>query len=106
MNKIKNGDTVIVIAGRDKGRIGKIINIDPVQEKVRVEGINMVKKNLKPNPKLGKSGGIVEKEAAIAISNIAVYNPITKKADKVGIKTLSTGEKARYYKSNDELIDV
>ena len=110
MFKIKKSDEVIVITGKDKGKIGSIIRVSPVAQKVLVEGINKVKKHVKPNPNQGIEGGLVEKEAFMAISNVAIYNPVTKKADRVGIKvnTLEDGSKVkvRYFKSNGEQIDV
>lgn len=106
MQKIRKGDNVIVITGRDKGRTGKVILVLPEENKVKVESINMIKKTVKPNPREGKPGGIVEKEAFIHLSNVAILNPVSKKADKVKIKLLSDGKKVRHYKSNDEMIDI
>lgn len=103
--KLRKNDEVIVIAGKDKGRQGKILQILS-DAMVLVEGINIVKKHQKPNPKLGSQGGIIDKEAPIHISNIALYNPITKKADRVGFKQLENDKKVRYFKSNDEIVDV
>ena len=111
MQKLKKGDKIIVIAGRDKGKVGdilrilksKFINIDA---KVVVEGVNIVKKHSKANPSQEKPGGIIEKELPINISNVAIFNAATKKADRVGFKLLSDGRKVRYFKSNDEVIDV
>ena len=105
MKKIKPGDQVIVIAGKDKGRTGNVIRCIG-DEEVLVENINMAKRHTKPNPAKGEPGGIIEREVPIAISNIAQYNPVTKKGDRVGIKVLEDGTKVRYYKSNGEVMDV
>ncbi len=105
MQKIKKGDDVIVIAGKDKGRRGTVVRVLRDNDKVVVENVNMIKKHVKPNPQRGESGGIQEKEAPLHISNIAHYNPATAKADRIGIKVLEDGRKARFYKSNNELVD-
>lgn len=105
MNKIKKGDEVIVIAGRDQGKRGVVLRIYPSQ-RVLVEGINIAKKHVKPNPQRNVQGGIVEKEAPIHLSNVAMYNPISKKADRIGFKQLEDGKKVRYFKSNGEVVDV
>ncbi|MDF1581989.1 MAG: 50S ribosomal protein L24 [Methyloprofundus sp.] len=104
MQKLKQGDEVIVLIGKDKGKRGRISKF--MHEKVLVEGVNRVKKHQKPNPNAGVQGGIIEKEMPIHKSNIALYNAATKKADKVGFKTLDNGNKVRYFKSNNEIIDV
>jgi len=105
MNKIKKGDEVIVITGKDKGRRGTVVNIHD-NGKVLVENINMVKKAQKPNPNLGMTGGIIDKEMPIEISNVMLFNPATGKGDKVGIKTLEDSTKVRYFKSNGEVVDI
>ncbi|WP_423063450.1 50S ribosomal protein L24 [Candidiatus Paracoxiella cheracis] len=105
MQKIKKDDMVVVLVGRDKGRSGKVIKVLP-KSRVLVEGVNMAKKHVKPNPNKGEQGGILEREAGIHVSNVAVLNPVTKKGDRVGIKRLEDGTKVRYFKSNDEVIDV
>ncbi|EKE19107.1 MAG: 50S ribosomal protein L24 [uncultured bacterium] len=111
MKKIKNNDNVVVLTGRDKGRSGKVIKIlDDLY--VLVEGVNIVKKNIKPNPNKNTKGGIVDRESPIHISNIALLNPLTKKADKVGFKFLESNsleaksKKVRYFKSNKEIVDT
>ncbi|RLJ68547.1 50S ribosomal protein L24 [Sulfurisoma sediminicola] len=105
MNKIRKGDDVIVITGKDKGKRGTVlIRVD--EERLVVEGINRVKKHTKPNPMKGQPGGIVEKEMPIHISNVALFNPATKKADRVGVKTLEDGRKVRVFKSNSEVVDA
>lgn len=104
MRKIKREDEVIVIAGKDKGSRGKIVRVLG-NDRVVVGGVNLVKRHTKPNPALGRTGGIVEKEAGIHVSNVAIVNPATGKADKVGIKVLEDGKKVRVFKSNGEQID-
>jgi large subunit ribosomal protein L24 len=103
MNKIRKGDEVIVIAGRDKGKRGKI-TLRTDDSHVLVEGINLVKKHTKPNPMKGTTGGVVEKTMSIHQSNVAIYNPASAKADRVGVKFLADGQKVRIYKSNGEEI--
>lgn len=103
MQKLKRDDEVIVTTGRDKGKRGKITRILD-DGRALVSGINMVKRHTKPNPNLGKQGGIVEREAAIAISNIAIFNPKSQKADKVGIKVAADGKRTRIYKSDQSAI--
>ncbi|MEE9141396.1 MAG: 50S ribosomal protein L24 [Gammaproteobacteria bacterium] len=104
--KIKKGDDVIVIAGKDKGRRGEVLKVMDDDDRVVVADINMVKKHQKPNPNRGVSGGIIEKEMPIEVSNVALYNPVTKKADRIGYKRLEDGTKVRYFKSNGEVVDV
>ena len=105
MNKIRKGDEVIVIAGRDKGKRGKVV-LRASEDRVVVEGINLVKKHTKPNPMKGINGGIVEKSMSIHQSNVAIYNAATGKADRVGVKVLADGNKVRVYKSSGEEIKV
>jgi large subunit ribosomal protein L24 len=102
MLKIKRDDEVIVIAGRDKGKRGKVVRV--LAERVIVSGINIVKKHQKPNPQAGVAGGIIEKEASIHTSNVAIYNPATKQADRIGFKVLENGDKVRVFKSNGEAV--
>ena len=104
MNKIRKGDEVVVIAGRDKGRRGTVIKI--LEDQVLVENLNMVKRHTKPNPQRNAQGGIVEKEAAIDISNVMLWNPVAKKGDRIGIRTLADGRKVRFFKSNKEVVDA
>jgi len=110
MKRIKKGDTVIVVAGKSKGHVGKVLSvITGTLEKVVVEGANMIKRHVKPNPQLEQRGGIISREAPLHVSNIALYNPVTKKADKVGFKFLEkegTTTKVRYFKSNNEIVDL
>ena len=104
MKKIRQGDEVLVIAGRDKGKRGNVIRVLS-NEKVLVEGVNIVKRHTKANPQAGSAGGIVEKEAPIFLSKVGLYNPVTKKADRVGFRILQDGKKVRVFKSNDEVAD-
>lgn len=104
MRKLKRDDEVVVIAGRDKGKRGTITRVLD-EERVIVSGVNMVKRHTRGNPNIGQPGGIVEKEAAIHVSNVAIFNAKTNKADKVGIRTLDDGSKKRFYKSNNQDID-
>ena len=105
MAKIKKGDDIIVRTGKDKGKSGRVTKILK-DNKVLVEGINQVKKNQKPNPNAGITGGIIVKDMPINISNIGLYNPETKKADRVGFRFLEDGKKVRYFKSTNEVVDV
>jgi large subunit ribosomal protein L24 len=105
MQKIKKGDDVIVITGKDKGKRGTVSRVMLDMDRVLVDGINMVKKHQKPNPAVGAPGGIVDKEMPMDISNVALFNPATGKADRVGIKQLEDGRKVRYFKSNGEVLD-
>ena len=105
MNKIRKGDEVIVIAGRDKGKRGKVL-LRAAEDRVVVEGVNIVKKHAKPNPMKGVTGGIVEKTMSIHQSNVAIFNGATGKADRVGTKQLADGNKVRVYKSSGEEIKV
>lgn len=104
MKKIRKNDEVIVLTGKDKGRRGNVIRV--LGDKVVVENVNIVKKHTKPNPNMGVAGGIVEKEMPIHISNVALINPDTDKADRVGIKVLEDDRKVRFFKSNGEVIDA
>jgi large subunit ribosomal protein L24 len=106
MKRIKTGDNVVVIAGKSKGHISKVTKVK--DDFVFVEGANMIKKHVKPNPQLQQTGGIISREAPLHVSNVAHYNSITKKADKVGFKFIKNGDvlqKVRYFKSNNEVID-
>lgn len=106
MRKIKTGDQVIVVTGRDKGRTGSVLSVSPDGEQVVVENANMVKRHTRPNPNKGEPGGIIEKEAPLHISNVMHYNPVTKKGDRVGIRALEDGKKVRYFRSNNEVVDL
>lgn len=103
MRKIKKGDNVVAIAGRDKGKRGTVTAIVD-DTHVLVAGINQVKKNQRPNPMKNEQGGIINKEMPIHVSNVAVWNPVTQKADRVGFRLLEDGRKMRFFKSNGEQI--
>jgi len=105
MNKIRKGDKVIIQTGKDKGKQGVVLSLLE-NSRVMVEGLNMVKKHTKPNPSKGEQGGLISKEMPLNISNIAIFNNATKKADKVTFKELKDGKRIRIYKSNQEAIDV
>jgi large subunit ribosomal protein L24 len=105
MRKIKKGDQVIVLSGKDKGKQGTVLRVVD-DAKVVVENINMVKKHTKANPMQGEAGGILDKEMPLDISNVAIFNPITGKGDRVGFKTLDDGRKVRIFKSNGEVVDI
>ena len=102
MNKIKQNDEVIVIAGKDKGSVGTVTKV--IGSKIIVEGFNIVKKHIRPNPQGGVQGGIEEKEMPLNISNVAIYNSTTQKADRVGVRVNDKGVKERFFKSNGETI--
>ncbi len=105
MNKIRKGDNVVVIAGKDKGKRGSVLQrID--DEHVVVEGVNKVKRHTKPNPIRNQPGGIVEKEMPLHVSNVALFNGQTQKPDRVGFKTLEDGRKVRVFRSTGEMVDV
>lgn len=105
MEKIRKGDDVVVIAGRDKGKRGSVLSrVD--DQHLLVEGVNRVKKHVRPNPMRGQAGGIVEKEMPIHLSNVALFNPATQRADRVGIKLLEDGRKVRVFRSNGELVEA
>ncbi|SET77001.1 50S ribosomal protein L24 [Thalassotalea agarivorans] len=102
-SKIRRDDEVIVLAGKDKGKTGKVTKVLVEEGKVYVEGVNLIKKHQKPVPQLQQAGGIVEKEAPIQVSNVAIVNPATGKADRVGFR-VEDGKKVRFFKSNNELV--
>jgi large subunit ribosomal protein L24 len=104
MNKIRRGDEVVVLTGKDKGKRGTVLSV--LEGKVVVEGVNRVKRAVKPNPMRGTTGGFVDKDMPIDISNVAIFNPANGKGDRVGIKTLEDGRKVRFYKSNGEVMDA
>jgi large subunit ribosomal protein L24 len=105
MNRIKKGDEVIVITGRDKGRRGTVLQVFE-DDRVLIENVNVVKKHQRANPQRGVAGGIIEKEMPLQASNVMLWNPIAKKGDRVGIRTLQDGKRVRYFKSNNEVVDV
>ncbi|OGT63457.1 MAG: 50S ribosomal protein L24 [Gammaproteobacteria bacterium RIFCSPHIGHO2_12_FULL_45_12] len=106
MKKIKKGDTVIVIAGKDKGKTGNILTVLDGGDKFLVEGINLVKKHIKANPNAGIQGGITEKSMPIQRSNVMMYDSNAQKRSRVGIRVLKDGQRVRYFKASDQLIDV
>jgi len=106
MRRLRKGDEVIVTVGKDKGKRGVVLKVLQDLEKVIVENVNMVKRHTKGNPAQGTPGGIVEKEMPLHISNVAIWNPMSDKADRVGIKMLEDGQKVRFFKSDDEVVDV
>lgn len=106
MNKIKKGDVVVMITGKDKGQKGTVLKVLDEGKKLLIEGINRVKKHVKPNPNLNQEGGIVEIEKPVDRSNAMIYDEISKKGSKVGIKTLEDGSRVRYFKTSQQLIDV
>jgi large subunit ribosomal protein L24 len=105
MERIKKGDEVVVLTGRDKGKRGTVLRRVDAQYVV-VEGVNRVKKHQRPNPMKGVTGGIVDKDMPIHVSNVALFNPATQKADRTGVKTLEGDRKVRVFKSNGEQVDV
>ena len=105
MRKIRKGDDVVVLTGKDKGTRGTVLRVID-NHKVVVENVNMVRKHQKPNPQKGISGGIVDKEMPLDISNVALYNPIKGGPDRVGFKIMEDGRKVRVFKSSGEVVDV
>ncbi len=105
MRRIRKDDEVIIIAGKDKGRRGKVMRVVD-DARVIVAGVNLIKRHTKPNPARGVAGGIIEREASIHISNVMLFNPVTRKGDRVGFRVLEDGRKVRYFKSNNEVVDV
>ena len=104
MAKIKRDDEIIVISGKDKGKRGKVVRV--LEDRVVVAGVNLVKKHVKANPNRGTQGGIVDQEAALHISNVALFNAATQKADRIGYKLLTDGTKVRVFKSSGDVVDV
>jgi large subunit ribosomal protein L24 len=104
MNKIRKGDKVVVRTGKDKGKQGTVLNIDG--DRVFVEGVNIVKRHTKPNPQKNQTGGIVEKEASIHVSNLGLANPASGKPERVGFRTLQDGRKVRFLKKSNEVVDM
>ncbi|HEY5930795.1 MAG TPA: 50S ribosomal protein L24 [Burkholderiales bacterium] len=105
MRKIKKGDNVVIITGKDKGKRGAVLRVID-DNHVLIEGANRVRKHQKPNPMKGTTGGIVDKEMPMHVSNIAIFNPTTQKADRVGVKQLDDGRRVRIYRSNGEMLDA
>ncbi len=105
-NKIRQGDEVVVLTGKDKGKRGTVTKVITEDARIVVENVNIVKKHQKPNPQMNVPGGIIDKEMPIDVSNVAIFNPTTGKADRVGFKILDDGRKVRYFKSNGEVLDA
>lgn len=105
MRKIRKGDDIVVITGKDKGRRGSVLKVG-ADNRIVVQGINLVKKHQKPNPMAGVAGGIITKEMPIEVSNVMLFNPATQKGDRVGFRTLDDGRKVRFFKSNGEVVDA
>ncbi len=105
MRKIKKGDQVIVLAGKDQGKRGTVVRVTN-DDRIVVENINMVKRHTKANPNKGVTGGILDKQMPLHISNVALFNPVTEKGDRVGFKVLEDGRKVRFFKSNGEVVDT
>nr|VFK40495.1 MAG: LSU ribosomal protein L24P [Candidatus Kentron sp. SD]VFK45858.1 MAG: LSU ribosomal protein L24P [Candidatus Kentron sp. SD] len=105
MRKIRKGDTVVVLTGKDRGKRGSVLRVS-AGDSILVEGVNLVRKHVKPNPQKGTSGGIMSKEMPIRISNVMLYNPATENGGRVGFKFLDDGRKVRYFKSTGEVVDV
>ncbi len=106
MRRIKKGDDVIIISGKNKGQRGKVLEFNTKTNRVKIEGANLITKHVKPNPQAGEKGGIVKTEGSLDESNVALYNPATNKADRVYFKILDDGRKVRVFRSNDEIVDV
>ena len=105
-NKFRQGDEVVILAGKDKGKRGTITKVITETARVVVDNVNIVKKHQKPNPQMNIPGGIIDKEMPIDVSNVAIFNPTTGKADRVGFRILDDGRKVRYFKSNGEVLDA
>ncbi len=105
MNRIRKGDTVVVMAGKDRGRQGTVLRMLS-DRRVVVEGLNLVKRHTKADPQTGRQGGIIEREAPLDLSNVQIYNPTTQRPDRVGFRSLEDGRKVRFFKSNQEVIDI
>ena len=105
MRKIRKGDQVVVRAGKDKGKRGAVLRV-LADDRVLVEGVNMVKRHTRPNPNKGVTGGIIDKEASVHISNVALYNAASGKGERVGIRTLQDGSRVRYFKKSGEVADA
>ena len=105
MKRLRKGDQVVILSGKDKGRKGAITRMLP-DGKVLVEGVNLVKKHQRPNPQRQQAAGIVEKEMPLHASKVAIWNPGSSKADRVGVKSLADGRRVRFLKSNNEVLDV
>ena len=106
IRRIRRGDEIVVLTGRNRGVRGNVLSVDAGNERVVVEGVNIVKRHTRPNPQKGTTGGIIEKEMPIHVSNVALFNPVTGRGDRVGVKTLEDGRKVRVFKSTGEVVDL
>ena len=106
IRRIRKGDEIIVLTGRNRGVRGNVLSVDAGNERVVVEGVNIVKRHTRPNPQKGTAGGIIEKEMPIHVSNVALFNPVTGRGDRVGVKKLEDGRKVRVFKSTGEVVDL
>ena len=106
IRKIRKGDEVVVLAGRSRGQRGSVLSVDVGGNRVVVEGVNVVKRHTKPNPQKGTSGGIIEQETSIHVSNVALFNPVTGRGDRIGVKMMGDGRKVRMFKSTGEVVDI
>jgi large subunit ribosomal protein L24 len=106
VNKIRKGDEVVILAGKDRGKRGVVLKASDARDRVIVENVNMAKRHTKGNPGQGTAGGIIEKEMPIHISNVAIWNPISSKGDRIGFKDLEDGRKVRIFRSDNEVVDV
>lgn len=106
MNKLKKGDEVIVIAGKDKGKKGTVLSLTDGGDKLLIDGINIAKKHVKANPNAGERGGIIDRPMPIHRSNVMVYDASSKKGSRVGVRTLEDGQRVRYFKGSDQLVDI
>ena len=106
IRKVRKGDEVVVLAGRNRGQRGNVLSVDASRDRVVVEGVNLVRRHTRPNPQQGTSGGIIEKEMSIHVSNVALFNPVTGRGDRIGVKKLEDGRKVRVFKSTGEVVDL
>ena len=106
IRRIRKGDEVVVLAGRNRGQRGSVLSVHSASDQVVVEGVNIVKRHTRPNPQRGTAGGIIEKEMPIHVSNIALFNPVTGRGDRVGVKNLEDGRKVRVFRSTGEVVDL
>ena len=104
--RIRKGDEVVVVAGRNRGQRGRVLSVVVGDDRVFVEGVNVAKRHTRPNPQRGTSGGILEKEMSIHVSNVALFNPITGRGDRIGVKKMEDGRKVRVFKSTGEVVDL
>jgi len=106
IRKIRKGDEVVILTGRNKGQRGNVLSVDTSRDRVVVEGVNVVKRHTRPNPQRGISGGIIEKEMPIHVSNVALFNSVTGRGDRIGVKKLEDGRKVRIFRSTGEVVDL